>query len=499
MNFKLLLAGITGFLIWNCSGKKTEIAWDVSFPTLGSESSPRAVDLNEDGVLDIVIGAGKNERQYSEQGVLALDGKTGNVLWQQETIDQAFGCPVFCDVNQDKVADVFIGGRSNILKAIDGKSGQVIWQYTYQYENDPVLKYARFEFFTGVLTPDLNGDGVSDLLVQNGGNIKAKPYSLEDRYPGVLMAIDSKTGTVLAADTMPDGRESYMSALYYEQPDGQKNIIFGSGGETFSGNLYVASLDDLLNKRLHQAKVVASEVGHGFIAPPSLADITGDGFYDIVAISHAGTAFAVDGKSLGLIWNRKINHVECSNSFGVGQFNDDEIPDFFTFASKGQWPNNTGSLQIAFNGKDGSILFQDSLGCTGFSAPVVYDINKDGIDEAILSINEFDCGRGMMDQLKATDVVNKLIAIDFANRATNTIEALPRFKNIFSTPWIGDLDRDGYLDIVHFQYFNPSSNMILFLGMRAKRISTSVRAPKPVKWGAYMGSKGDGVYEAEKR
>src|SRR5690606_29324433 len=82
-------------LVFSCARKKTELAWEVNFPVIGSLSSPRAADLNGDGVLDIVLGAGRNEYQHSTQGVLALDGATGAVLWEQEADDQVYGSPTF--------------------------------------------------------------------------------------------------------------------------------------------------------------------------------------------------------------------------------------------------------------------------------------------------------------------------------------------------------------------------------------------------------------------
>ncbi len=77
----------------------------------------------------------------------------------------------------------------------------------------------------------------------------------------------------------------------------------------------------------------------------------------------------------------------------------------------------------------------------------------------------------------------------------NTIDQAQGFKNIFSTPWIGDLDNDGYLDIIYCQYFHYS-DLTAFLGMRIKRIDTPIRLKKPVVWGGYLGSSGDGVFDA---
>ena len=139
-------------------------------------------------------------------------------------------------------------------------------------------------------------------------------------------------------------------------------------------------------------------------------------YHDIIAITHGSTAYAIDGKNHGILWQQKIKDTECSNSFAVGNFTNDDVPDFFTFVSKGQWPNSTGSLQVLLNGKDGSIAYVDSLGCTGFSSPVVYDLNDDGVDEAIISINEYDCSVGFAGK-SPNDIRSKLISIDFQERS----------------------------------------------------------------------------------
>jgi outer membrane protein assembly factor BamB len=478
-----------------CSRKKASSpVWDINLFRIGSQSSPRAVDLNGDGVLDIVMGAGLNEYQKSKQGIIALDGKTGDLLWQQESPDQVYGSATFYDINGDGVKDVFIGGRSPHFKALNGKTGEILWEYQYDhFKNDSILKHARFNFNNSVLVPDQNNDGLQDLLTVNGGNSKADPYSDVNRFPGVLMLLDSKTGNIIAADTMPDGGESYMSPLCFAQP-GEKEfiIVFGTGGETISGHLYAAKLSDLLETKLSKAKIIASEENHGFIAPPSLADISGDGYLDIIAITHGSTALAIDGKSHQQLWSRKIENTESSNSLAVGYFTSDDVPDFFTFVSKGQWPNSTGTLQVMLDGKSGEIAYLDSMGCTGFSSPVVYDLDDDGIDEAIISINEYDCSLGFTGKSPA-EIENKLISIHFNKRSFKVIDQTVGFKNVFSTPWIGDIDADGYLDIVHCQYYHYG-NLLSFLGMRVKRIDTDIKIKKNIVWGAYMGSNGNGMF-----
>ena len=481
-------------ILVSCNRKsKSELKWDQNMYRIGSQSSPRATDINGDDVMDIIMGAGSNEYQKSEYGVIALDGKSGELIWKQSAPDQVYGAATFYDVTGDSVKDVFIGGRSPHFKALNGKTGEIIWEYRYTHENDSILKHARFNFNNSVLVQDQNGDGLKDLLTVNGGNSKADPNSTVNRFPGVLMIFDSKNGNIIAADTMPDGGESYMSPLCFVQP-GEKEplLIFGTGGETISGNLYVAKLSDLVHKKLSNAKIIASEKGHGFIAPAVLADITKDGHYDIVAITHGSTALAIDGKSYKTLWQKQIKNTECSNSFAVGDFTSDDVPDFFTFVSKGRWPNSTGSLQIMIDGSNGEIAYLDSMGCTGFSSPAIYDLNNDGIDEAIISINEFDCSLGFTGK-SPMEIENKLISINFKTHSFQIIDQTLGFKNIFSTPWIGDLDNDGYLDIVHCQYYHRG-DLLSFLGMRVKRIDTPIKLEKDVVWGSYMGSSADGKY-----
>ena len=483
------------FLLWLCSAckqKKTEIVWDINLPRIGSQSSLRATDLNGDGIKDIVMGAGENEYRQSDQGIIAVDGLTGELLWQQPAEDQVFGSATLMDITGDGVDDVFIGGRSCILMAIDGASGEELWTFdSTLYQQDPVFSHARCNFNSSVLIPDQNEDGLQDLLISNGGDPTVGPGIWDGRIAGILLIIGSQSGEIVAGDTMPDGMETYMSPLVTEGDEGLE-IIFGSGGETFGGHLYHVSLESLRKNDISPAKEIASEGTHGFIAPPVLCDINGDQTRDIVAISHASTVFAIDGRSHEVIWKTSIPDTESSNSFAVGQLTDDDIPDFFTFVSKGVWPNNTGTLQILLDGSSGEIRYENDLGCMGFSSPVLYDLNGDGRDEAIISINEFDCNLGFSGEIH--EIQNKLIAVDFRKNLNYPIDQKSQFKNIFSTPWIGDLDDDGYLDIVHAQYFHHPPFITTFLGMSIKRISTHIKMRKPVKWGMYMGAGGDGIY-----
>ncbi len=495
----LILLTVVGFFA--CEKKQSELVWNQSFFRIGSQSSPRAADLNGDGVLDIVMGAaGNGEMSPTDQGVLAIDGQNGELLWQQAANASVVGSASFQDVNGDGVPDVFIGGRGSFLTALDGKTGVEIWKYQYVYSNDSILQYAWYNFYNSVWVPDQNGDGLKELLTVNGGNFGAQAGSAENRYPGVLMLFDSKTGNILAADTMPDGHESYMSPLSFQSSDSDEwNIVFGTGGETMSGSLYVCTLKDLLNQNIVSARIIASEQDHGFIAPPVLADLNQDGNLDIIAISHAGTIFAIDGKSNDLLWKQAFPGMESSNSFAVGHFTSKDRIDILAIMDRGIWPQYTSAHQVLLDGASGSILYHDSLGCFVVSSPIVYDIDHDGLDEAILNINDYQCDVEIIDNLPNPPAITyQLIAIDFQQKSHQIIDYMEGFRNIFSTPWLGDLDDDGYLDIVYSAYNHPNQ-IQRYLGMSVKRIGTPIKMKQPVIWGAYMGTDGNGIFPIDER
>jgi len=48
-------------------------SWSTTFPDIGSSSSVRLTDLIGDGVLDVVLGTGRQELQATDTGVVELD------------------------------------------------------------------------------------------------------------------------------------------------------------------------------------------------------------------------------------------------------------------------------------------------------------------------------------------------------------------------------------------------------------------------------------------
>jgi outer membrane protein assembly factor BamB len=472
-------------------------SWVMHFKGIGTGSSPRMVDLNNDGVLDVVMGAGGAENQPSDTAVIAMDGATGKVLWHAPGRNQVVGSPLFYDVTGDGVPDVFIGGRTAELMAINGASGEVLWRFFPYGPSVNPADSGIYNFYNPQLIPDQDGDGKEDMLISNGGDYTVKAH--DPRRPaGKLMVISSGSGSIITEVTVPDGRETYMSVVKVSlRNNGMEDVIFGTGGETIGGHLYRTTLQDILKGDISKAVVLATGKNKGFVAPPALADLTGDGIYDIIVNAVDGRTMAINGANDSLLWSVRVPDTEIYSSPAIGYFNADEVPDVFTNYSIGVWPMIKRSTQRMLDGKTGEVLATDTVGIFSYASPVVADFNEDGIDDVLLSVNSL-IRLNLYNYNK--NHISQLTVFDFHEDVKYQVGDTLFGSNVASTPWLGDTDGDGKLDIITSTIeLNGQRNEIdLPTNLRVFRLRTPYPARREIKWGSYMGSNYDGVFRREK-
>jgi outer membrane protein assembly factor BamB len=459
-------------------------SWSIEYKGVGTFSSPRVTDLTGDGIGDVIFGAGREEFQACDSAVVAVDGRNGKMLWRVSAKDQIFGSPSLKDLTGDGVDDVVINGRSAEFMAINGKTGKVIWRFDKKTD-----KQKWYGFYNVQWIRDQNNDGLEDILISNGGNVWAAPHETKDRPAGYLLVVSSRDGKLIAKASSPDKCEIYMSvsALPVNGGDDYK-IVFGTGGETVGGHLYLTTLSAVLAGDLSHSVMLDTSPKNGYVAPAVWIDINGDHIEDIVANAVEGKLIACDGKTHKPLWSVKVPGTEAYSSIAPGYFTADSIPDFFVSYAVGVWPNLEWSRQVMINGATGGTEFVDSLGFYQTSTPVVIDLDGDGLDEALLSVNIH-----VYDQLNRAILNNMLVSIDFKTAEVNQFTEIKKGGNISTTPWIGDLDNDGLLDIVYCHGTNPRKSYT-FDGMQVHRIATEVPIKKKIVWGSYMGSFYDGVF-----
>jgi len=479
----------TAFLlsgILNCSFAQN--SWVKELPGVGTCSSPRVTDLNGDGTGDIIIGAGREEFKKCDSAIVALDGKTGEIIWKLPAADQMFGSAALKDITGDGVMDIFISGRASELQAINGKTGTIIWKFDDPDKKKKWNKRTWYNFYNPQFVPDQNGDGIEDILISNGGNVRKKPYD-PIRPVGYLVVMNTLTGSVLSKAPMPDGRETYMSvAAVKSQDNNDMNVIYGSGGETIGGHLYVTRLSDVMKGDISGSVELDSSETKGFIAPPVWIDITNDKVPDIIANSVDGRLLAYDGSTYKKLWQVYMPNTEVYSSIATGYFNRDYVPDFFVSYGQGVWPTLEWSKQFMVNGATGQVEFVDSVGFYQTSTPVVADFTEDGVDDALLVVNYIET-----DDLLRRFFHSMLMVVDFTKNQIIEFGVKSNGHNLSTTPWVGDMDNDHYLDIIYSHGTNLR-HTYSFDGMKVERIATKIPIKREVKWGAYMGSNYDGVF-----
>jgi len=72
------------------------------------------------------------------------------------------------------------------------------------------------------------------------------------RLPGELLVISGRDGRVIRQMTVPDAKESYYSPVIYTKKGGLAVVVFGTGGETHAGALWVIGLVDILAGNMNE-------------------------------------------------------------------------------------------------------------------------------------------------------------------------------------------------------------------------------------------------------
>ncbi|CAN7984580.1 unnamed protein product [Ixodes hexagonus] len=317
---------------------QVEYIWHRTLPMLTTETAFRHLDVNQDGVQDVVFafGTGADALLYPRVvcavyfpgsewcggGVAALNGLTGEEMWRLYVAHELFALTCRADLDGDGIWDCVAGGRMAGLYAVSGRTGALIWSVsrgTRALVNESNMYTAQF-------IRDVDADGVPDLVVAHGGDPLKEPGS-EVRLPGRLLVVSGRSGRVLRWALVPDHRESYYSPQLLHQPDGSEVLLFGTGGETHGGSLWRLRLRDLLDGRMSRARALYTDPDKGVMTPPALVDVTGDGVADVVSAMFNSTVVALDGVTFRRLWTHRFPGSESYSTPAVGFFNADDTPD----------------------------------------------------------------------------------------------------------------------------------------------------------------------------
>lgn len=192
--------------------------------------------MNRDGILDVLAVDGYS---LCAVRIMALDGLNGSTVWERQLNFESFAVKCELDVDSDGIMDCLATGRYSGFVALSGLDGRMLWVV------DPSISFHRYNFYFPLIVPDLDGDGVDDLINMHGGDSTYKGSETQ-RSPAFLLTVSGRTGQKLMDRVfVPDGRESYMSPVLFSFADGTEVILFGTGGETIPGSLWAVTLSSI--------------------------------------------------------------------------------------------------------------------------------------------------------------------------------------------------------------------------------------------------------------
>lgn len=338
-----------------------------------SDYSGRAVgtvDINGDGIDDIVVGAPEANSQTGKAYVIygkssgfsstielsSLSGTDGFVINGRDVGDFTGNAFAAGDIDGDGFEDLMIGaqygggaGAIGEVSVIHGKSGSFSSPYDLSgiTPGDGFTIYGESnydEIGADLASGDINGDGFDDIIMGSTDNSTGKAYVLFGKgsdfstsyqlsnmtsSEGMLIngvASADKAGHAVAsgningdnADDVLIGAPGAGGTSYGDPKPGRSYVVFGSAN-SLPGTLDLSSLDGSNGFRI-DGDADDDKAGESIAA----ADINGDGYDDVIVganwadangTNNSGKVYTVFGKNSGFAASIDVTSLDGSTGF----------------------------------------------------------------------------------------------------------------------------------------------------------------------------------------
>lgn len=378
------------------------------------ESSPALVDLDGDGVLDVVVGS-RDLKLYG------LSGRNGDAIagWPQATSHQIDSSPAVADVDGDGRTEVFIGSGS-----FTAHGGAL-----YSFTRDGVVRFRRAlgdvhfrdpAVFSTPALGDLDGNGRLDVATASLGVQSVWQLDAAGKpLPGFPFHWDD---TVFSSPALADVNN-----------DGVLDMVIG-GDSTAAGQ--VDHRGGMVRAIAYGGRSLWQFNTNDIVrSAPSIGDIDGDGRLEVVfgggqyyGGSDSVAVVALDAATGRLKWRRTTNGATLASP-ALADVNGDGRLDVVIATIGSKWGLGSGNTLYVLDGADGADLapFPVPSGPDPRAGVVTADANGDGAQDLFVAAGD------------KTRIIS--------GRTGGVLRTLSTYGSQSSVA-IGDIDGNGRLDVV---------------------------------------------------
>lgn len=409
----------------------------------GVYSSLALPDVNGDSLPDVVAAIYYGATPSDPRKVYCVSGAAGDSIWVNRTAYGTWGnkaLDVSPDLNADGFTDVLLGTAGGYttpgrsIIAISGLTGDTLWRYT------------RFEQWGWVYCVrsfvDVDGDSVPDVLGAAGTS------STPPGYPGAGVLVSGRTGREIWFFRLPADGAQCIAPFRDLDRDGIPEVLLGAGGNSINDTLYCLS-------GRPGSPVWMFGSGGSVSDCEVIRDVNGSGWDDVLCGGWSNSVYCLEGSSGVLIWTNSVGRV-VMEIVPARDLNGDGPDDVVV----GSWDSSVRVL----SGADGSQLWSGYLGADVWSIDTLADVTGDGRPEVVAAALN---GRNV--RLFSGASGSELWFCSFAER-------------VYDVTGAPDLNGDGRPDvIVGLQdQGNEQDHLFCLDGLPPSGIAGSLSAPGPV-------------------
>lgn len=325
-----------GLFVYVLNGEDGSLQWSksINFWGMGHEgtfASPEFLDINGDGVLDMIFTA-------MDRFTYAFDGLNGNTLWQSAQFTHYVRTsPAMADFDGDGDLEVVAVAESGLVRAMDAKTGATMWEFDYgniaaatpaigELDGDPLpeIVFPLVGWYTGFIEPGrtvavnaedgsiLWSNAAYDSSYRGPALVDIDGDSLADVIDGdsdsaIVVAYKGTTGQVLWTTPMPASAWASGPFVVTDiDADGKKEVLAGSDAGLVVMNSATGAIE-----WSYAATRVRGE--------PWVADLTGDGHGEVLFSAGDGKIYALTQRPPAVFAPHTIGYWkhQCSLATGI--------------------------------------------------------------------------------------------------------------------------------------------------------------------------------------